>query len=282
MNNNPLLDLSDVTLCAVDTINPMLAARALDISMSQCRFGDALLLAHEVAPTRARFVQIDRLQSLEAYSAFMLKQLGHYITTPWVLVVQWDGYVVDASRWTDAFFEYDYTGARWPDLHDGLDVGNGGFSLRSSRLLRALADDRFPVPPDACEDTLICRTWRPALEKEYGIRFAPADIADRFSYEAPYPASPTFGFHGAFNLWRYADDNTVLDIIRELDLRTVASGGNLIALKIYCELGKLACVKALYGRYREHWSEQAIAEGFIRIGMQEAQARQYVEFCERA
>jgi hypothetical protein len=82
MKNDELLDLPDVTICAIDTINPALAARALDLSLSQCRFGDAVLMTHEAVSTRARFVKIDRLQSLEAYSTFMIKQRAKYISTP--------------------------------------------------------------------------------------------------------------------------------------------------------------------------------------------------------
>lgn len=280
MNSNPLPDLRDVTLCAVDTINPELAARALDISMSQCRFGDAVLFTHEAAPTRARIVLIDRIRSLEAYSAFMLKRIVEHITTPWVLVVQWDGYVVDAAQWTDTFRQYDYIGARWAGYHDGMDVGNGGFSLRSTRLLRALADERFDVPSDACEDMLIGRTWRPLLETAFGIRFAPADLADRFAYEAPYPDRPTFGFHGPFNMWRYVDDETMLDIIRRLDLKTLAGLGCLSALKNFCDLGKLAYVKAIHERYRKHWSAQDVMDAFVRNGLHEDVARHCVHICE--
>jgi hypothetical protein len=280
MNQSEPLDLRDVTLCAVDTINARMAARALDISMSQCTFGDAILLTHEPVQTRARIVPIDRIQSLEAYSTFMIKQLAGYITTPWVLVVQWDGYVLDASSWTDTFRQYDYIGAPWPHHRDGMEVGNGGFSLRSARLLRAIASDRFVVPSDGVEDELICRTWRTALETEYGIRFAPVDIAERFSYEGIYRDNPTFGFHGAFNLWRHVDDDTMKDIIWGLDLRTVASRENLISLQFYCDFNKVVCRKALYERYRTRWSAQEIVDAFVRIGMQEELARHYVGICE--
>jgi hypothetical protein len=282
MNRSEPLDLRDVTLCAVDTINPKMAARALDISMSQCTFGDAILLAHEPTPTRARVVTIDPVRSLEAYSTFMVKQLASYIATPWVLVVQWDGYVVDASRWTDTFLQYDYIGAPWPHHRDGMDVGNGGFSLRSARLLQALASERFPVPSGAVEDELICRFYRSALEAEYGIRFAPAEVAERFSYEGRLPSNPTFGFHGSFNLCRHVDDSAMTDIIRELDIRTLASKECLTSLKVYCDLGRVACRKALYERYRSHWSAQEIVDAFVRIGMPDEYARHYADMCEGA
>ncbi|WP_321817168.1 MULTISPECIES: DUF5672 family protein [unclassified Paraburkholderia] len=49
----------------------------------------------------------------------MLKALVQHIATPWVLVAQWDGYVLDASRWSERFFEYDYIGAHWPHSPPG-------------------------------------------------------------------------------------------------------------------------------------------------------------------
>ncbi|WP_126284447.1 hypothetical protein [Burkholderia stagnalis] len=58
MNSSPTLDLSNVTLCAADSIHPALAARALDISAARCHFADTILFTHEAVPTRARTVLI--------------------------------------------------------------------------------------------------------------------------------------------------------------------------------------------------------------------------------
>ena len=60
------------------------------------------------------------------------------ISTPFVLVIQWDGYIVDPSAWANAFRKYDYVGAV---VHDkrGTFVGNGGFSLRSPQAAQGIA-----------------------------------------------------------------------------------------------------------------------------------------------
>src|SRR6185503_18873241 len=111
--------------------------------------------------------------------------------------VQWDGFVIDAGSWREQFLEFDYIGAPWLQFADGYDVGNGGFSLRSRRLLEACAGaDFIPSHP---EDVAICRTNRPMLEKMHGIRFADAQLAETFAFERTAPR-PSFGFHGAFNL----------------------------------------------------------------------------------
>lgn len=147
MNSHPTAELRQVTLCAADSIHPALAARALDISAVRCTFADAILFTHEAVPTCARTVLIPRLQSKEDYSTFMVKDLASHVTTPWVLVVQWDGYVLDAAAWSDSFLAFDYIGASWPFHQEGMNVGNGGFSLRSAKLLQALADSRIQLLP---------------------------------------------------------------------------------------------------------------------------------------
>ncbi|RAR66020.1 hypothetical protein C7401_103327 [Paraburkholderia unamae] len=281
-NANPPVDLRNVTLCAVDTINAGLAARALDISMAQCAFGDAILFTDASVPTQARIVSIDRLRSREAYSTFLLKQLAQHIATPWVLVVQWDGYVLDGARWSDRFLDYDYIGAHWPHRNDGMSVGNGGFSLRSLRLLRALADDRFAIPESPVEDDLICRTWRPMLEAEYGIRFAPVDVAKRFSYEGDPPGRPTFGFHAVFNMWRHVDDTVLMNILREIDIRTFAANEMLFLLVAFWQQGKFACVKSMYARYRSHWSAEEFIGALVKKGVDESAARRFQAICENA
>ncbi|WP_322052715.1 DUF5672 family protein [Paraburkholderia bannensis] len=282
MHDSRPLALREVTLCAADTINPTLAARALDLSMAQCEFGDAVLFTHRDVATRARIVQIDPLRSREAYSAFMLKELGKHVATPWVLVVQWDGYVLDASRWSEAFYEYDYIGARWQHRPPGLDIGNGGFSLRSARLLRALAEERFEVRPGTVEDEAIGQQWRPVLESQYGIRFAPPEIAGQFSYEALPGTRPTFGFHAAFNMWRHVDDSEMMAIMRDIDERTFRSRESLFLLVAYCKVHKFACVKAMYARLRSFWSTQQVVDELMKIGFGEEYARHYVRICEGA
>ncbi len=133
----------------------------------------------------------------------MIKELAPHVDTDFALLVQWDGFVVNADAWSDDFLDYDYIGAKWIFHTDGHNVGNGGFSLRSRRLLEALRDPH--VVPGAVEDDAICRTYRTYLEATHGIRFAPEAVADRFSFEASYWTSPPFGFHGLFNFWMFLD-----------------------------------------------------------------------------
>jgi hypothetical protein len=93
------------------------------------------------------------------------------------------------------------------------EVGNGGFSLRSRRLLEVLADEAFEVGHP--EDVRICRTWRAELELRRVV-FADPDTAARFSVEHGPGSERRFGFHGIFNFWRVVSEaelNGLFDIV---------------------------------------------------------------------
>lgn len=193
-------DLRDVTLCCIDCVQPALALRALLLSAAQARFGAVMLLTDaEVAAPAVEVRQIGRLAGGAEYSAFVLKRLMDHVATPFVLLVQWDGWVLDGARWEKGFRGFDYIGAPWPWHPAWRQVGNGGFSLRSRRLLAVLAQDGFV--PGHPEDEMIGGAWRTALEAR-GIRFADVASARRFSVERDEAAAPSFGFHGVFNFWR--------------------------------------------------------------------------------
>jgi Protein of unknown function (DUF5672)/SEC-C motif len=222
-------DLSQVTLACIDTANHALALRALALSMQQLRYARVLFFTDALpdgltAPAGVEIVRIAPIGSRDDYSLFVLKQLAPHITTSHVLLVQWDGYVANPQAWEDAFLQADYIGARWFWYDDGMQVGNGGFSLRSFRLLNALADPKVVLTE--AEDLTIGRTFRPWLEQEHGIRFADGAMADRFSFEAAYPIGKPFGFHGLFNFCRTVPPG---------ELAGLAAGfSNAIALSQQC------------------------------------------------
>jgi len=140
-------------------------------------------------------IVIPRFGSWEKYNEFVVKDLYQYISTDHILLIQHDGYVINGDSWTDEFLQYDYIGAPW-GYKDGRNVGNGGFSLRSTDLHRILATD--PMIEITCpEDEIIGRLYRRYLESK-GIKFAPEELAHKFSYEMHPPKHKTFGFHNFF------------------------------------------------------------------------------------
>lgn len=177
---------------------------------------------------KVEWIPISKMHGQNNYSNTTLKLCPLICETDFDLIVQWDGYACNRDAWTDEFFQYDYIGATWDD---GV-VGNGGFSLRSKRLYDKLKEldvkfmfDDFDshivdrpswhsvssigekfVP----EDVVICRIYRSELEN-FGMRFAPHSISDRFSIENHSDISPwlnlpnkwigkSFGFHGKYGI----------------------------------------------------------------------------------
>ena len=188
------------TLLCVDTLNHELAARALMLSLSGCTFERALFLTDRpINVAGVETLQIPTIAGRMDYSKRMLRDLGQYVQSEFVLVIQWDGYVLNPDVWDDGFLEYDYIGACW-GYDDGKNVGNGGFSLRSRRLLEILGSVKANVIGAENEDEAICRRLRPWLQDAHEIRDAPEAVADRFSIERVGLNPRPFGFHGLFNM----------------------------------------------------------------------------------
>lgn len=211
------LALPDVTLACVDTRAPQIALTAIERCIAQIEFARVVLFT-DVAAQNSLPAHIDgvpiSIGSVDEYSAFMLRGLATHITTPFVLVVQWDGYVLDATAWDPAFLEYDYIGAPFRSGPQGWLVGNGGFSLRSAKLLAAMQDPSIAISNP--EDTCICHDNRVRLERDFGIRFATPDVAARFAFERVEPTGPTFGFHGLFNFHRIMSSDQLHDYLHAL------------------------------------------------------------------
>jgi hypothetical protein len=160
-----------------------------------------------ITQLREDITGIDKVQEI------MWRHVPKAVTTSHMLFIQWDGWVVDPSMWDDSFLAYDYIGAPWPWRAEGqTQVGNGGFSLRSTKLMLELRDARL----DDAEDALLCDKYGPQL-RVMGYKFAPKAVASRFSIECEIDIRPTFGFHGVENFKRMLTPS-------ELSARVQAAG----------------------------------------------------------
>lgn len=179
--------LPNVTLFILDTKNTLGAKHAIEQSCKGINFGEVVFLGKDDV----------EVNSKEEYSNFMVRDLFHYIKTDFVLVIQSDGFVLNPDAWTNDFFKYDYIGAPWW-YNDNKNVGNGGFSLRSRRLLEILESDST-ITQTHPEDDIICRKYGEYL-KTKGIKFAPVSLAEKFSIEGHGSKDKEykgqFGFHG--------------------------------------------------------------------------------------
>lgn len=241
------VSLPQVTLVAVTSVAHEATLRALNRCTFRADFGAVLLISDRlpiggIAPPLT-WHKIAPLTSREAYSQFLMSELNAHVKTSHALCIQWDSWILDARRWRDEFLEYDYIGAPWPHLAGPWTVGNGGFSLRSMRLLKACGE--LGLIHDEAEDLAICRTHRHALESQFGVVFAPVEVACSFAYERFAPRGDEFGFHGAFNMLRLLSDADFADTLgglepmilnrrehRELLLRALLNGKWRVAARI--------------------------------------------------
>jgi hypothetical protein len=183
------------------------------------------------------WIEISPKLDRQACSHFLLKNLGDYIETDHVLIIQPDGMATKAQYWDDEFLNYDYIGAPYnineKHTNDGIVnhfgltqykdvnkwvVGNGGFCLRSKKLLNALQSsdiDGMVTNPHTGEkyygeDFQITFINRELLENKFDIKFAPIEVALRFSTERLADNGMSYGFHGWQNMpWFLTEDECI-------------------------------------------------------------------------
>lgn len=208
-----MIELPQVTLAAVTSINLQQTKKAMEYSCKKIRFGDVLFLSHKkpfLLPENIRWEAIAEMKGIQAYNRFLLYDLWKYIKTDYVLLNHYDGYVVNPHLWDDRFLDYDYIGAPWPSENcpeERIDergqicrVGNG-VSLRSKELLKFMDKYQIPFEPykgTYSEDVLICVKNRYRLEAA-GLKIAPLELAMKFGYENEISerkkGEPAFLFH---------------------------------------------------------------------------------------
>lgn len=202
------ISLPNATLVIIDCINLNRAQIALNICEKYINFGAVKLLTHLEDLKDVRIVKIENIDSIKKYSHFCIKKLNDYIDTEYCLLIQYDGFVLNSEKWLPEFLEYDYIGA--PDMivdkekvgvDDDRKSGNGGFSLRSKKLLELLQkSEEIDANINFGEDYMICYIYRDFL-KSKGIKFAQEELANKFSsdtihFELNSKNIKSFGFHG--------------------------------------------------------------------------------------
>ena len=187
---------------------------SMKISSENIDFGTIKLLTS--AQPKIKYPDIEYVpikpMNLEEFNKTMIEDLHKHFETTHCLFVQADSFVVNHKLWKDEFLKYDYIGAPWSDelvINENLvlnvkknPVGNGGFSLRSHKLLRATAKidyDSLKFPLKS-EDVVVCHYLYDKMIEE-GIKFAPPKLASQFSIENVnnlygQNLDSVFGFHG--------------------------------------------------------------------------------------
>ena len=177
--------------------------------------------------------QIPKITNLTEYSGFVISQMPNYVSTDFCMTIHDDGFPINLHLWDEAFMHYDYIGAPWgaeanvyPNHYaqGWVEGGNGGFSIRSRRMIQMckyIAENVDPKRVGARvasgsfhEDAYICNELRGVL-KQNGIRFAPYSLAKKFSLETDLQdgendVNKVFGFHGK----RHLDFENALEMLR--------------------------------------------------------------------
>src|ERR1700722_4217229 len=98
------LYLPDVTLCSIESLNVALGIWSMERTIRHVDFGAALLLTDHL-PCLGTTVPIQQIEpefvTKKDYEHFAIKRLPNYITTKFVLTIEWDSFVIDPASWTD-------------------------------------------------------------------------------------------------------------------------------------------------------------------------------------
>lgn len=211
-----MVKLNNVTLVSVTSVNVERVIKALKYSMRGILFNEIKLFT-DVA-INCDGIDVVKIESLDYinYSRFIVYELHKHINTEFVLIIQDDGFVVNPDKWDDTYLKYDYIGAPFPipPITDNISyrdpfgnlcrVGNGGFSLRSKKLLELPTKLNLEWKPYFGyynEDGFFAVHNKHIFEKN-GCVYAPINVAAEFSIEYKIPENYNiipFGFHGKHN-----------------------------------------------------------------------------------
>jgi hypothetical protein len=205
------IQLPNVTLVCVSGVNIFNSIFALWRSSRDIQFASVKLISNKRPKLLPPHIKFERsvdteLNSIDAYNWYLIYELWRHVETDYCLVVQADGYVLDPKLWKPEFLEFDYIGAPWPIKEDAyIDpfgnhqrVGNGGFSLRSKKLLELPSIKEVPWEVNVgnfyrhenagfySEDGNICVHNRHIYEAE-GCRWPDVSLALDFSVETRVP-----------------------------------------------------------------------------------------------
>jgi len=212
-----MINLPNVTLIAVSSIEIERTIRAFQYSCRSINFGEVKFVTHEdVNPEGITVHKVPRINSSDEFSKITIYDLPKYVDTEYCILIQYDGFIVHPEQWTDEFLNYDWIGPLWTKGHNYFDKnGNSirvgdGIALRSQKLMGLASKLNLPWEPFTnkgehkpgfWEDSWICVKNRHIYE-EHGCKFAPIEMAAKWGRELHTPPIPEnegitpFVFHG--------------------------------------------------------------------------------------
>lgn len=195
------LQLPNVTLIAMTSVNVQATVKAMEYSMRGIDFYEAVLVTHKKPlglPKTIQYKHTSKLTNIDDFNYKTVYELGSFVETEFALLVHADGFVVHPENWRDEFLDYDYIGSPWPepsndlmyrDIHGNICRVGNSVSIRSKRLMDFPQKIHMPwTPEDGCfnEDGFICCRMRHLFEAE-GMTYAPIEVAKYFGHEHMIP-----------------------------------------------------------------------------------------------
>jgi len=220
------LQLPSVTLICIDSIDATRAIKVLEHCKSMVDFGAVKLLTHIPVDYEHR-VRIKPLNSLIAYSIFMLTKVHEYIDTEHLLIVQRDGWILNPQSFDPTWLQLDFIGPLFIQYDR---VGSGGFSIRSKRLMEHIATKEMPQwnwTKKQAEDIQSTISYYEdgvcSLQAREGFKIASLEQAANFAQggnlSPAYFRERPFGFH---RTWQEIDFKTGLvdssDLTKDLHI----------------------------------------------------------------
>ena len=218
--------LKDLTIVAIDSLNYNATALALDKTREIFPDADIITFSDKKFYDHGRFYQTEKFDAKE-HSRICLHEVGDKLDTNYVMFVQYDGFPVNKDAWTDEFLNYDFIGApikqdtnSWEFNNENFVIGNGGFSLRTKKLMMLTKhmEQIFIEGNDTgwLEDLLITKIHREELE-ELGIKFPSIELGHQFSRGERAGQPDTFGFHNNNLVPLYCGKDFTLKWLDSLD-----------------------------------------------------------------
>ena len=220
MKKKDKIKLNNVTMVAMTSVNIRATIKAMQYSMRGIQFAEVVLITDKkplFLPKTITYKHIDKIDNIDKFNYSMVYDLYNYIDTDYALIIHYDGFVVNPEMWSEDFLKYDYIGSPWPlpnpedhvtfrDINGNICRVGNSVSIRSKRLMELpskIKREWKPFHGWYNEDGFICCNNKHIFE-QYGMRYAPLEVAIRFGQEAMLPEGEgitPFVFH------KWAGDN---------------------------------------------------------------------------
>jgi hypothetical protein len=204
-----MIKLKNISLIAIGSTKIKQTHLAIKRCCRLAEFSSVYFLTDSNATHKdITYIKIPKINNKLEYQSFIVKDFPKYIIPllsskeSHILVINWDGFIVNPNAWKEYFLDFDYIGAPW--IKEASPIlagycGNGGFCLKSKKFLttqKSIEEFKNYTPTISnYEDVILSFTYRKKFER-LGCKYAPIGVGFEFSTEhGNYYKNKSFGFH---------------------------------------------------------------------------------------